>query len=102
MRTYRVRTGTPFDEPFTVRPNPVVCVSDPEAPVKVTVALPLAASAPAENVTCCGVPGTRVILVGDIEIPVGTPVAWTLICDEKPLTAVADKETEAELPKLRD
>jgi hypothetical protein len=42
------------------------------------------------------------MLVGDIEIPVGTPAAWTLICDEKPLTAVADKETEVELPGLTD
>ena len=70
--------------------------------MKVTVALALATLAAAVNVTCCGVPGTTVIAVGDTVTPAGTPLTWALICDEKPLTAVADKETVAELPEFTD
>ena len=64
---------TPLPEPFTVRPNPAVCVRDPEVPVKVTVAFAFAALA-AVKVTCCGVPGASVILLGDTDTPDGDPV----------------------------
>jgi hypothetical protein len=52
----------------------VVCVKDPDVPVKVTVAFASAALAAAENEICCGVPGTSVMLVGDTVTPAGTPV----------------------------
>ena len=42
------------------------------------------------------------MLAGDIETPVGTPPACTLICDENPLAPVADNVTEAELPPYKD
>jgi hypothetical protein len=61
-----------------------------------------AASWAAVNVTCCGVPGVRVIGLGETDTPVGTPVTWTLTWDENPFSGVADNETEAESPALTD
>ena len=66
------------------------------------VAVVLAALGLAVNVTCCGVPGTRVIELGETETPAGIPVAWTLMFEANPFNAVADNETEAELPAFTD
>jgi hypothetical protein len=70
--------------------------------VKTTFALAFAALVAAVNVTCSGVPGVTVILLGDTETSAGIPVSCTVTCDEKPFSAVADRETEAELPASTD
>ena len=84
---------------FTERSKVAKCSRELEAPVKVTARL-LAAGArgTAENVTCSGVPGVRVILVGDTETPAGSPLIFTLIWAENPSIADADKETDVWLP----
>jgi len=84
--------------PETDKLNFAACVSEAETPVKVTVWLVVDAFASAEKLTCCAVPGVRVMLVGEAETPVGRPLTWTLTSDEKPLIAVTDSDTEAELP----
>lgn len=48
--------------------------------------------------TCCGVPGVKLKLAGAAETPAGRPDIDALICPEKPLSAVAETETDAEAP----
>ena len=72
--------------------------SEPEVPVKATVAFAAVADALAKNANDWGVPGVRVTIEGDVVIPAGRPLACTLICDEKPFEAVAEIETNARPP----
>ena len=67
-----------------------------------TLTFAFGAVAAAVKVTCCGVPTVSVMLVGETVTPAGTPVICTLIDDEKPLTPVADKLTDPELPAFTD
>jgi hypothetical protein len=66
--------------------------------VNVTVPFAAAAVAEAEKVICCGVPGVSVTVAGIIVTPPGKPVTRTLICDEKPFSAVAEREIMADPP----
>lgn len=102
VRRYRVRAASPLPEPFTVRFTPAPCVKDPDFPVKVTVPFEPVAFEAAVNVTGCGVPGCNVIGLGETLTPAGAPLTCTLTCDEKPYSAVTDKDTEAELPASTD
>ena len=72
------------------------CDKEPDVPLTVTVALPVAADAPAVNVIDCGVPGVRVNVDGLTVTPVGSPATETPIVPENPLRAAA--ETEADCP----
>ena len=73
-----------------------------EVPVNVTVAFELIAFEEAVNVTCCAVPGVRVMLRGETVTPGGTPVICTLICEEKLPVAVADRLATACEPAFTD
>ena len=69
-----MRPSAPFEAPFTVKARLVVCVREPDVPVKVTVAFAVCALPAALNVTCCEVPGVRFRLAEDTETPTGSPV----------------------------
>ncbi len=64
--------------------------------------LELTADEAAVNVTCCGVPGVRVMLLGATVTPKGTPATWTLTWEENPSMPVADTLTIACEPALTD
>lgn len=74
---------------MTVNAKLAVCESEADAPVKVMVALPLAAFAAAVNVVLCGVPGVRLSVDGLAVTPAGNPLGLTVIVPLKSLTAVA-------------
>jgi hypothetical protein len=74
-------------------------------PVKVIVAVPVAAVAEAVNVRLCAVPGVRLRDEGLAVTPAGRPVIATETVPEKELAAVARTCTGAPVPpgvKLRD
>src|SRR6266566_4806220 len=61
----------------------------PEVPVKVTMALPAAALAPAVTVTVCAVPGVKLSDAGCAVTPTGSPAIATFTIPVKPLTGTA-------------
>jgi len=75
-----------------VRASVAVCCSGPEAPVNVTVVVPIAAPADADSVMDCGVPGVRFRVAGLAVTPAGRLVEATLTVPEKPLRAVTETE----------
>jgi hypothetical protein len=76
----------------------VLWFSEPEMPVRVTVAFPGTADELAENVRVCGCPGVTVKVEGDVVTPWGRPLACTVICEEKPLVQVAETDADADSP----
>lgn len=83
---------------FTVRENEPEWLSVPDVAVHSTVDVPATADAAAVKLTVCGVPGVRVIVVGDAVTPVGRPVTATWMVPENPSSAVAESDTDCELP----
>jgi len=69
------------------------CVSDPEVPLNVTVALPTAAFEAAMRVTFSGVPGLRVSAAGDALTPAGRPLIATATGELKPFPPVTIRVT---------
>src|ERR1700733_1853490 len=82
----------------TVSASEAVCVSDPDVPVKKTVAVPLAAEADAARLTCWPVPGERVNVDGVAVTPCGKPVRVTGTEPVNPLAATAVKVTDCAAP----
>src|ERR1700753_2869409 len=70
-----------------------VCDSAPAVPVKLIVAEPIAAPAPAVHVTFCGVPGVSVSDVGLAVTPAGSPAMPTATGEAKLPIAVAFNES---------
>jgi hypothetical protein len=73
----------------TVRAKVAVCVSEPEVPVKTTLAIAAAAVLPALRVTVWGAPGASVTRVGVLVTSAGRPLRATVVVPVKPLSAVA-------------
>jgi hypothetical protein len=61
----------------------------PEVPVKVTMALPAAAIAPAVTVTVWAVPGVKLSVAGCAVTPMGSPAIATFTIPVKPLAGTA-------------
>ena len=73
-------------------------LSEPEVPVRVTVAFPVVADELAENVSVCDCAGVRVRVEGDVVTPWGRPLTFTVISAEKPLVPVAEIDTDDDSP----
>ena len=84
--------------PVTDKLSFTVCERVPDVPLKVTLPVAVAAPCGAEKMTCCFVPGVKVKAEGEADTPDGRPEVETLTWPEKPLTGLADTETEAEEP----
>ena len=74
---------------MTVNARLAVCESEADVPVRVTVALPLAALAAAIIVVLCGVLGVRLSVGGLAVTPAGSPLGLTVMVPVNPLIAVA-------------
>jgi hypothetical protein len=70
--------------------------SEPEVPVTVTFAVEAGVVAAADRNSCP--PASGVKGAAEAVTPDGRLLAWTVIEDEKPLDAVAESETETEVP----
>src|SRR6202034_4384759 len=82
----------------TLSVKEAVWLSMPDVPVNTTVEVLVAADAAAVKLTCCGVPGVRVKLLGDAVTPAGSPLMVTAMVPVNPLRAVADTDTGSALP----
>jgi hypothetical protein len=89
-----------FDVIATITDNVklVVWLSEPEVPVRVTVAFPVAADELAEKTSVCDCPGVRVRVEGEVVTPWGRPLACTVISAEKPLVPLAEIDTDDDSP----
>jgi hypothetical protein len=66
-----------------------VWVSEPEMPVKTTLAFPGWALLPAVRAMLCGAPGVSERVAGVAVIPAGIPLSATLVVPVKPFSPVA-------------
>jgi hypothetical protein len=82
----------------TVSASEVVCVNEPDVPVKTTVAFAAAAPAAAVKLTCWGVPIAKVRVAGEAVTPAGAPANDTVTIPEKPDTPDAVTVTACALP----
>ncbi|WP_433964914.1 hypothetical protein [Tunturiibacter gelidiferens] len=73
----------------TVAATVALCVSDPEVPERVNVALPATAPADAVTVMLCAVPGVTDRVDGCADTPPGSPEIATVTIPAKPLAAAA-------------
>ena len=73
---------------LTCRARLIVCVSEPDVPVKATVAIVAKALLGAEKVTVCGLPTVTVSAEDDAVTPAGKPDICTEALDENPFRGV--------------
>ena len=86
----------------TVSASEAVCVSEPDVPMKATFAVPVAAEADADRLTCWPVPGERVNVDGVAVTPCGRPARVTCTEPLNPLAAIAITLTDcAEPPAVK-
>ena len=78
---------------FTVSLRLAVWVNEPEVPVRVTFAFPVAALAAAVTVVFCAVPGVRFSVDGLAVTPDGRPLKLTFTDPLNPFVGVAFTET---------
>lgn len=83
-----------------MRARLAVCVSEPEVPLKTTLALPACALLAAVSVKLCGVPGVSEADAGLAVTPAGNPLTATLAVPVKPFTAVAVTWTGCPVPPM--
>ncbi len=90
--------GGVVEPELTVSASAAVWLSEPEVPVKTTFAVPVAAEADADRLTCWPVPGERVNVDGVAVTPCGKPERVTCTEPMKPLAATAITVTDCAAP----